>query len=91
MTQHLSLSNVSHGYGGGLLLAQVDLVITHGEGVALVGENGAGKSTMLRLRSGREEPDDGSISIHGRVGYLAQTLDHAPSDLVGADLRHRSG
>ncbi|WP_035775699.1 ATP-binding cassette domain-containing protein, partial [Arthrobacter sp. H5] len=83
MTQHLSLSNVSHGYGDKLLLERVDLVVTHGERVALVGENGAGKSTMLRLLSGREEPNAGSIRIHGRVGYLAQTLDHPPSDLVG--------
>lgn len=83
MTEHLSLSGVSHGYGGKLLLDDVDLLISHGERVALVGENGAGKSTILRLLSGRESPDSGVVHLSSSVGYLAQTLDHPASDTVG--------
>ncbi|NJC23377.1 macrolide transport system ATP-binding/permease protein [Arthrobacter pigmenti] len=83
MTEHLFLSGVSHGYGDKLLLNNVDLLISSGERVALVGENGAGKSTILRLASGRESPDAGVVKINGSVGYLAQTLDHPPSDTVG--------
>lgn len=83
MSEHIHLSNVSHGYGDKLLLDDVSLILTSGERVALVGENGSGKSTMLRLLSGRERPDAGTVTVSGTIGYLAQTLDHATSDTVG--------
>ena len=83
MTQYVHLSNVSHGYGDKLLLDDVSLTLTSGERIALVGENGSGKSTVLRLLSGREQPDAGTATVSGTVGYLAQTLDHAASDTVG--------
>lgn len=83
MTEHILLSNVSHGYGDKLLLDDVSLTLTGGERVALVGENGSGKSTVLRLLSGREQPDAGTVSVRGTIGYLAQTLNHSASDTVG--------
>jgi macrolide transport system ATP-binding/permease protein len=73
MTEHLSLSGLSHGYGDRQLLDAINLVITAGEHVAVVGENGAGKSTLLRIMAGLESPDEGTVASHGRVGYLAQT------------------
>ncbi|MHA7272756.1 ABC-F family ATP-binding cassette domain-containing protein [Arthrobacter sp. TMT4-20] len=82
MTEHIQLSDVSHGYGDRLLLDHVDLTVGRGERVAVVGENGAGKSTLMRLVAGLETPDGGHISVHGAVGHLPQTLDHAPSDTV---------
>lgn len=84
MTEHLSLSGVSHGYGDRQLLDAVSLVITAGEHVAVVGENGAGKSTLLRLMAGLEPPNDGTVVSHGRVGYLAQTHGLPESFTVGA-------
>lgn len=87
MTDHLHLSGVSHGYGDRELLNAVDLTIHHGEHVAIVGENGAGKSTMLRLLAGVETPDDGTAGLSGnpgyRVGYLAQTHGFSESLTVG--------
>lgn len=87
MTNHLHLSGVSHGYGDRQLLNAVDLAIHHGEHVAIVGENGAGKSTMLRLLAGVETPDDGTAGLSGnpgyRVGYLAQTHGFSESLTVG--------
>ncbi|MHA7154062.1 ABC-F family ATP-binding cassette domain-containing protein [Arthrobacter sp. TMN-50] len=83
MTEHLQLSDVSHGYGDRLLLDHVELTIGRGERVAVVGENGAGKSTLLRLIAGVEVPDGGQVAVHGAVGHLPQTLDHAPTDTVG--------
>lgn len=87
MTHHLHLSSVSHGYGDRQLLNAVDLAIHHGEHVAIVGENGAGKSTMLRLLAGVETPDDGTAGLSGnpgyRVGYLAQTHGFSESLTVG--------
>ncbi|MET4589464.1 ribosomal protection-like ABC-F family protein [Arthrobacter sp. 754] len=84
MTEHLHLSGVSHGYGDRQLLDNIDLVINAGEHVAIVGENGAGKSTLLRILAGLEAPEEGTVSSHGRVGYLAQTHGLPESFTVGA-------
>ena len=84
MTEHLTLSGVSHGYGDRLLLDRINLAITPGEHVAVVGENGAGKSTLLRLLAGLETPDEGTAGIHGRVGYLAQAHGLPDSFTVGS-------
>ena len=84
MTEHLSLSGVSHGYGDRQLLDTISLVITAGEHVAVVGENGAGKSTLLRIMAGLEAPNEGTVASHGRVGYLAQTHGLPESFTVGA-------
>jgi macrolide transport system ATP-binding/permease protein len=73
MTEHLNLSAVSHGYGDRLLLDGINLVITAGEHAAVVGENGAGKSTLLQILAGLEQPQEGTATVRGRVGYLAQT------------------
>ncbi|WP_461187682.1 ABC-F family ATP-binding cassette domain-containing protein [Arthrobacter sp. Z4-13] len=83
MTEHINLSDVSHGYGDRLLLDGINLTITAGEHVAVVGENGAGKSTLLRILAGLEQPHEGSAAIGGRVGYLAQTHGLPESFTVG--------
>ncbi|MET1087399.1 MAG: ABC-F family ATP-binding cassette domain-containing protein [Arthrobacter sp.] len=83
MTEHLNLSGVSHGYGDRLLLDNVNLIITAGEHVAVVGENGAGKSPLLRILAGHERPQEGTVTIPGRVGYLAQTHGLPESFTVG--------
>jgi len=51
-------------------LQGVDLSIGPGEAVALVGPNGAGKTTLLRALAGVYEPDDGCVTVTGRVGSL---------------------
>jgi macrolide transport system ATP-binding/permease protein len=83
---HITASGVSHGYGDRLLLDHVDLVIADGERIAVVGENGAGKSTLLRLLAGHEEPESGTVAVHGRTSRLAQTHDAATplGDLLAA-------
>jgi ATP-binding cassette subfamily F protein 3 len=58
----------------------VDLLVRHGERLGLIGDNGAGKSVLLRLILGRETPDAGEVHIGPsvKVGYYAQeheTLD----------------
>ncbi len=57
----LSLRNVSLAFGGPRLLDQVELQIEPGERVCLLGRNGEGKSTLLRLIRGEIEPDDGQV------------------------------
>jgi homopolymeric O-antigen transport system ATP-binding protein len=51
-------------------LDDVSLTVNHGDQLGIVGHNGAGKSTMLRIFAGIYEPTQGSISIEGRVSPL---------------------
>ena len=78
----VSLQNVSIAYGGPLLLDSVSLQIEPGERVALVGRNGEGKSTLLRLVEGAERPDKGIIAMQNgvRVGALPQSV---PREMPG--------
>lgn len=51
-------------------LRNLDLTLSGGDGVALVGSNGAGKTTLLRTIAGVVAPDEGTVSISGRIGSL---------------------
>ena len=63
----LRLAGVSRSFAPGhLLLKGVDLVVATGERIALQGESGVGKSTLLNLIAGLELPDAGSIEVGGR-------------------------
>jgi ATP-binding cassette subfamily F protein 3 len=55
----ISLTGVAHGYGELSVLEEVELAVERGERLALVGANGAGKSTMMRLLAGVETPRQG--------------------------------
>jgi len=70
----ISLSGVSHGYGDLSVLEEVELAVERGERIALVGANGAGKSTMMRLLAGVEAPLKGEREEgHNLVmAYFAQ-------------------
>lgn len=57
----LSINNLSFAWGGPLLLDQVSLEIDKGERIGLLGRNGTGKSTLMKLIAGEIEPDDGEI------------------------------
>ncbi len=73
----LRIENLSKSYGTQVLFAGVTVNINRGERVGLVGRNGHGKTTLLRLMTGEETPDSGSIVAPKgyRVGYLKQQLD----------------
>lgn len=55
-----------------MALEQVSLEVNSGELVGIIGHNGAGKSTLLRLIGGVGLPDEGQISIHGKIGALLE-------------------
>jgi ABC-type sugar transport system ATPase subunit len=61
----LRLSSVSKAFGGVAALSDLSLEVLAGEVHALVGENGAGKSTIVNIISGALQPDRGSISLSG--------------------------
>ncbi len=60
------LRHVSKRFGQNEAVRDLSLAISHGEFVVLLGPSGAGKTTTLRLITGLERPDAGSISINGR-------------------------
>ncbi|PKN95414.1 MAG: ABC transporter ATP-binding protein [Chloroflexi bacterium HGW-Chloroflexi-6] len=81
----ISLQEVSLGFGGPLLLENINLQIERGESVGLLGRNGAGKSTLLKLVNGDIPPDGGNVSRQQnlRVAYLSQEVPQGLSGLVG--------
>lgn len=78
----ISIQNVSMHYGGPPLLDGVSLYVESGERVCLVGRNGEGKSTLLRLIAGEERPDGGLIQRQAgcRIGWLPQAV---PEGITG--------
>lgn len=82
----ISLQDVSLGFGGPLLLENVNLQIERGEWLGLLGRNGMGKSTLLKLLHGDLTPDEGSLSRQQniRTAYLPQEVPQGLSGLVTA-------
>jgi ATPase components of ABC transporters with duplicated ATPase domains len=78
----LSLQKISISFGGPLLLDKVDLQLERGERVCLIGRNGEGKSTLLKLINGELIPDSGDIVRQKRLctAYLSQEI---PRELNG--------
>ena len=72
----ISLQDVSIGFGGPRLLEEINLQIENGEWVGLLGRNGMGKSTLLKLINGEISPHSGTIAWQQniRVAYLPQEV-----------------
>jgi len=72
----ISIENLSKGFGGHELFEQISLKINPRERVGLVGRNGHGKTTLMRMILGEEHPDSGQILIPNnyRMGYVRQHL-----------------
>ncbi len=75
-------SGASAGYGGGFSAGPVDLEISGGSRIALLGRNGAGKSTILRMLVGTLPLSAGSVDrgTDIRLGVLSQENDRVPKD-----------
>jgi ATP-binding cassette subfamily F protein uup len=78
----LSLQNVTLSLGGPRLLDRVDLLIEQRDRVCLMGRNGVGKTSLLRLLHGEIEPDDGEVIVQQgiRIALLPQDV---PRDREG--------
>jgi ABC-type polysaccharide/polyol phosphate transport system ATPase subunit len=66
-------------------LHDVDLRVEPGESVALLGANGSGKSTILRLIAGIYQPSSGTIEHHGRIGAVIELGAGFHPELTGAE------
>ncbi|MFF9131225.1 ABC-F family ATP-binding cassette domain-containing protein [Streptomyces sp. NPDC014806] len=73
--------------GGRRVLDGVGLTASPGHRIGLIGENGVGKSTLLRVLAGVDEPDAGSVSRPADIGFLHQELPFDAASTVGAVLQ----
>jgi ATP-binding cassette subfamily F protein uup len=84
----LSANEIRLAYGHQLLLEGITLTVSPGEKVALVGRNGCGKTSLLKILAGENEADSGEISRRRglRVGYLPQEFELDPAATVLANI-----
>jgi len=78
----LSVQQVSKTYHSRKLLDRVNFTIDAGDRIALIGSNGTGKTTLVRMIEGKVTPDEGCVIQHSHVivGYLAQNVEDQDSD-----------
>ncbi len=82
-TAHLRAEDVVLTLGDRTVLDHVDLTVSAATRVAVVGENGRGKTTLLRVLAGRLIPDAGTVRRAGTLTVVEQTMDTADDRTVG--------
>ena len=80
----IHVERLSKGFGERVLFKKADLLIQYGERVALIGPNGCGKTTFLKMLFNETQPDEGSLSLgaHIHMAYLPQQLDFEDEELT---------
>lgn len=94
MTATLVAQGLAGGYGHRTLFDSLDLTVTAGDVVGLVGANGAGKSTLLKLLAGVDEPQAGTIRLapaDAFVGWLPQEHERVAGESVIDYIGRRTG
>ena len=74
----LSAKNVKKSFGSLQVLKGLDLEVSRGEVVSIIGPSGSGKSTLLRCLTGLDTADSGDITINGSVGLVFQQFNLFP-------------
>ncbi len=90
----LTVTKLSKSYGINVVLQDVTFSLNAGERLALVGPNGCGKTTLLRILMGQEKPDSGGFHWtppNARVGYLSQGSDFLDNETIGSFIHHMVG
>ncbi|MFI7895815.1 ABC-F family ATP-binding cassette domain-containing protein [Streptomyces sp. Cmuel-A718b] len=94
MTATLVAKDLAAGHGDRTLFAGLDLVVAPGDVIGLVGVNGAGKSSLLRLLAGLDRPEEGELRLSpptATVGHLPQEPERRDGETVAAFLARRTG
>ena len=85
----LTAHHLTKSYGIHTVLNDVSFSVSAGERVGLIGPNGCGKTSLMRILAGLEMPDTGTIahtSASLRIGYLAQGMEFEPGQTIAASL-----
>ena len=74
----ISINSLTVAYGGFTLLNDINFHISENDKIGLVGKNGAGKSTILKLICGLQSPTNGKVAVPAgvKIGYLPQIMEH---------------
>ena len=85
----VSFESVTFGYGDNLIFSDVNFAVNEGERAGLIGANGEGKTTLLKLITGELLPDSGKVYIKNgaRVGYLAQNGGYLSGNTVYEEMK----
>src|SRR6476661_268593 len=78
----MGLRDATKRFGGTVAIDRVSLALRAGEVLALLGENGAGKSTCVKLLAGLYQPDEGAVLIDGRPAENWSPLDASRSGVA---------
>ncbi|AJI58046.1 heme ABC exporter, ATP-binding protein CcmA [Francisella philomiragia] len=81
--QLISLKNVSLNFGTQIVLDKVNLEVTKGQRICLIGRNGTGKSSLLKIIEGNVIPDGGEVIVHNNA-IVASMIQEVPSDIKGS-------
>ncbi len=89
----LTLSNAQLAFGHVPLLDHADFALESNERVGLIGRNGAGKSSLLKILGGLDKPDDGLLQLQQglRIAYVAQEPSLNPEDTIFDSVRSGLG
>lgn len=78
----VTLSGLSKQFGDKALFDGFSTTIYDGERVGIVGANGTGKSTLLKIIAGEESQDAGGVQVDGKIGFLKQVTQYSEADFL---------
>jgi ATP-binding cassette subfamily F protein 3 len=81
----IQINNVAHDFAGTVVLSGITASIVNGQHIGIVGANGCGKTTLVRIICGELEPTSGHVTTDGsaRVGYVPQSMETGDANTVG--------
>ncbi|MFD9704382.1 ABC-F family ATP-binding cassette domain-containing protein [Lentzea sp. NPDC059081] len=80
---HLTTHDLTKGYETGPVVDGISLTVSAGQRLGVIGENGRGKTTLLRLLAGDLAPDQGTVALHGSLSLVRQEMPFRPDETVG--------
>ncbi|HEX7394396.1 MAG TPA: ATP-binding cassette domain-containing protein, partial [Anaerolineaceae bacterium] len=90
----LTINSISKSFGVETILNKISFTLNPGERLGLVGSNGCGKTTLLRIIVGQEKPDSGAVRLDPgsiRVGYLPQGFEYPVGETVAGFINFMEG